>query len=282
MSQLKETFTEQDFQNGEKPRFIEPLKILTCVRETALGYLDAELEKSKNIRNVRPIVLVAVGGYVSVKILNNRDSTGDIDYILDPRTQNEAKVNEKLRRAVREVASRRGYHAEWINDRVSGFVYDNSAQPLVERSVQQNVVLYRSNNLVVYAVEWEWSFARKLRRVATQGREVDIDDAARTLHIINQQRGHPMRRERARDYWQVVRSAIEENAINLVNQKYREKFGRDGFVLDRNGQGQEEGQYGAGRGNGRGNEGGDGRGTEPSRGHAPVHGQARGHASRYL
>lgn len=175
---------------------------------------------------------------MSLTVLKNRVATADIDYILDPATKNEAKMNEKLKRAIRAVASAKGYHPEWVNDRVTGFVYDDTAGPLVQRSVQQHVLLYRSKNLNVFAVEWEWSLARKLRRVATQNRDVDIDDAAVTLHKIVQQRGHPMERQEAKDYWKIVKSAIEDRSIDLVNTRYREHFGTDGFVSNGDGQGQ--------------------------------------------
>jgi hypothetical protein len=146
---------------------------------------------------------------VSLRCLKNRGSTGDIDYILDPATKDEAKINQKLKRAVGAVASAKGYHDEWVNDRVKYFAYDDTLGPLVQRSIQQNVVLYSGEHLMVYAVEWSWSLATKLRRVATQNRDVDIDAAVETLHKINQQRGCPMARQEAKEFSSIAKSAIK-------------------------------------------------------------------------
>jgi hypothetical protein len=46
----------------------------------ALGRLDEEVSKSKNLRKAAPVKIVAVGGYVAVSYLRNRTSTEDINY----------------------------------------------------------------------------------------------------------------------------------------------------------------------------------------------------------
>lgn len=42
---------------------------------------------------------------------------------------------------------------------------------------------------IVYAVKWEWSLARKLKRIGSSNREVDISDAVAMLYEINRRKG---------------------------------------------------------------------------------------------
>lgn len=41
----------------------------------------------------------------------------------------------------------------------------------------QGVVLWQGSNLIIYAAKWEGSLARKLKRIGSHRREVDISDA---------------------------------------------------------------------------------------------------------
>lgn len=47
--------------------------------------------------------------------------------------------------------------------------------------MEQNVVLWRGKNLVIYAVKWEWSLARKVKRIGSTGRDADVSDAVALL-----------------------------------------------------------------------------------------------------
>lgn len=140
------------------------------------------------------IKLLAAGGYVSVTYLQNRHATEDIGYILDPQIANQAKIAEKLHAAVRKVARSRGYALEWFDDKVAQFAVGATRLPLFQESVAQNVVLWRGTNLVIYAIKWEWSLARKLKRIGSS----------------NRRGGAPLQREVARGWKALVYSPIEE------------------------------------------------------------------------
>jgi hypothetical protein len=101
--------------------------------------------------------------------------------LLDPTLKNRVKIEEKLLKAIRSVATKNEYKSYWANDKVGMFAVGDTAQPLFETSVAQDVMLWEGNNLVVYAVEWEWSLARKLKRVGSEKRPTDISDAAALL-----------------------------------------------------------------------------------------------------
>ena len=147
----------------------------------ALFYLDEEIGKSKSLRKAVPLKLVAVGGFVAVSYFHNRASTEDLDYMIDPGLNSMTKIEGKLACAIKAVAYRKGYDEGWVNDNVRMFAVGDSAQPLFQESVEQNVVLWRGKNLVIYAVKWEWSLARKVKRIGSTGRDADVSDAVALL-----------------------------------------------------------------------------------------------------
>ncbi|OJD25467.1 hypothetical protein ACJ73_03163 [Blastomyces percursus] len=80
-------------------------------------YLDEEIGKSKNLRKAAPLQLVAVGGFVAVSYFQNRTSTEDLDYMIDPTLENLSKIEDKLVRAIKNVADKKGYDEGWVNDK---------------------------------------------------------------------------------------------------------------------------------------------------------------------
>lgn len=63
-----------------------------------------------------PIKLIAIGGYVAVGYLKNRDSTHDIDYILEPLVEQNPEARSELRWAMLDVAKEYHLVQDWIND----------------------------------------------------------------------------------------------------------------------------------------------------------------------
>ncbi|KMU85165.1 hypothetical protein CIHG_02947 [Coccidioides immitis H538.4] len=195
MASTKKTFTREDFQQ------------------------DEEIGKSKNLRKAVPIKLVAVGA-----------STEDLDYMIDPALENLTKIEDKLGRAIKNVADKKGYDEGWVNDKVRLFAVGDSAQPLFRDSVAQNVVLWEGKNLIVYAVKWEWSLARKVKRIGSTRREADVSDAVALLRKIVEENGRPISRERAKSWDQIVFTPIEDSALDKVAEEYEKKYESSGFM----------------------------------------------------
>ena len=112
--------------------------ISTC---PALLDLDKAIGKSKNLRKISPIKVITVGGYVAVTYFHNRETTEDIDYILDPEIKDQKKTEAKLQAAVETVALARDYSVEWFNNRVAQFATGPIRAPLFQESIAQDVVL---------------------------------------------------------------------------------------------------------------------------------------------
>ncbi|KAI9890927.1 MAG: hypothetical protein M1814_003426 [Vezdaea aestivalis] len=76
--------------------------------DSALAVLDSQIAKSKNLSTVLPIKIVATGGFVALKVLKNRQSTQDLNFILDPSIPDYSKMQEKLSIAIKSVAKSQG------------------------------------------------------------------------------------------------------------------------------------------------------------------------------
>lgn len=130
MESPTELLTAQDLNQGEGNISILKIQDIDISHYLALIYLDKEVEQSKNLRKISPIKFVAVGGYVSVTYLQNRPTTEDIDYILDPQIEDQVKTEEKLQVAIQKVAKSKGYSSEWFNNKVAQFAVNPTRIPL--------------------------------------------------------------------------------------------------------------------------------------------------------
>lgn len=59
-----------------------------------------------------PIRLITAGGFVAVSYLKNRDSTGDLDYLIDPEFAGDKDIESALQSVVLSVAEQLSYNNE--------------------------------------------------------------------------------------------------------------------------------------------------------------------------
>ncbi|KAI1989907.1 hypothetical protein LOZ53_003473 [Ophidiomyces ophidiicola] len=208
----------------------EGMKGEALAQKLALVCLDEKIGKSKNLRKAAPIKFIVVGGFVAVTYFQNRDTTEDLDYMLDPSLENLGKVKEKLSRAIKTVAKRKGYDDDWVNDKVQVFALGDSAQPLFRDSMAQNIVLWSGKHLIIYAAKWGWSLARKVKRIGSTKRDADVSDAVVLLRKIVEETGKPIPRTRAKSWDQIVFTPIEDSALDRVAEEYEKRYGGPGFV----------------------------------------------------
>lgn len=141
--------------------------------------------------SIAPIRLISLGSSLAVKLCQNRESTWDIDCLLDPNVAVAPDYVEELKAAIARVAAEEGYSKTWLNQQVEVFVARNKRMDLFLRSIDQNIILFQGENLVLYAGWLNWALERKVRRVAhvrerRARKNVDIADAAA---IVRQMRG---------------------------------------------------------------------------------------------
>lgn len=143
-----------------------------------------------------PIRVLTAGGFLAVSYLKNRDSTGDLDYLMDPEYVGDEDIQRALDTAVRNVALRLRYNDEWMNDAMSIFVTKKSRQVLFERALSDGLTLFKGEHLEVLAAPIEWALERKLRRIhgARTDRKVEMDmsDAVAILKHLRTRNNGPL------------------------------------------------------------------------------------------
>lgn len=87
----------------------------------------------------------------------------------------------------------------------------------------QGVVLWQGSNLIIYAAKWEGSLARKLKRIGSHRREVDISDAIEILaHMVNEH-GGPLTWGAIESRDEIMYTPLDNNAITCVAKAYIER-----------------------------------------------------------
>lgn len=167
---------------------------------------------------------------MAVSYLRNRLATEDIDYIIDPNIENLGKIKEKLQKAIIAVARKHNISEEWINGRMELFAVGATKTQLFRESIDQQVVLWRGKNLVIHAAKWEWSLARKLKRIGSERREVDVSDAVEILKIMVDKNNGPLTRDTMKAWNTIVYTPIEDPVLDIVAANFSAKYGVTGIV----------------------------------------------------
>ncbi|KAJ5895244.1 hypothetical protein N7495_006935 [Penicillium taxi] len=191
MTEAKTYLNEEDFRKGTLETVVPSLKAL-----------DREMGADAWIVTFAPIRIIAAGGFLSVSYLKNRDSTGDIDYLLDPEVSDNDDLQSSLHQTIRTVARKMDYNHKWINEDMAIFVTKRSRETLFEQAAKQGITLFRGNNLEILAAPLEWALERKLRRIhaADRGRktECDVVDALALLRELRVRNAGPLDEEEVR------------------------------------------------------------------------------------
>lgn len=149
-----------------------------------------------------PITVLTTGGFVAVNFFRNRQSTGDLDYLLEPQWAYDNDVKGPLQRAVMRAARHLSFVEDWANEEMALFTPKTRREHLFQEAERQNVVLWESTHLRVLAAPWQWSVERKLRRINNNKhhpkRGSDIEDVLTLLKHMKAQRGGPLNREHIR------------------------------------------------------------------------------------
>jgi len=189
----------------------------------ALMELDTELGKLRLSASIIPIRLISIGGYTAVKYLGNRESTFDIDYILDPALEKMNQIKQAIKAAISAVAEARDCQHTWMNDDCRVFTGGPQRRlALFNAALEQNVVLWSSKHLIIYAGQWQWALGLKLRRIAENRSQKDLDDAVCILKVLNNSYD-PL----SKSY---IRGLIpnQSGTFDLIVQSYEAKYGKIG------------------------------------------------------
>ena len=175
--------------------------------------------------------MMSGGGFLAVGLFQNRHSTKDLDYILDPTFDKVKTIHTELAKAAVAVAENQGWPKGWLNDSMQVFTAGDAKQELFQASVSQGEVLWQSRNIIIYAIQWEWQLDRKLKRITTEHppRETDFSDAVELLHRIVKKNNGPVRRETVKSWNTNIFTPVSDGVITDIAGRYMERFGELGI-----------------------------------------------------
>ncbi|KAK2808493.1 hypothetical protein FQN50_004702 [Emmonsiellopsis sp. PD_5] len=204
--------------------------------ERGLLALDAKLGKQDMIVAFAPIKLITAGGFLAVNYLQNRASTGDLDYLLDPEWASDKDIKGLIHDAIHAVADDLRFNYEWANEGMATFVTSSTRKALFEQAHKQDIVLFAGENIHVLAAPIEWALERKIRRVFIANRErkaeFDLSDCLAMLKVLREKNNGPLNYEYIRSLnangFDVVPSG---EAMDSIAATYREKYHEEIFKV---------------------------------------------------
>ncbi|KAJ6167367.1 hypothetical protein N7497_000210 [Penicillium chrysogenum] len=175
-----------------------------------------------------------LGGFVAVSYLKNRESTGDLDFLIDPEFAGDKDIGGALQGAILDVANRLSYNENWVNDDMAIFVTKKTRQALFEQAVKQGVTLFKGQNLEVLAAPIEWALERKLRRIYAANRdrkaEGDSADAVAFLNVLRTRNNGPLDLESIRTMNMNGYDVVPDyKTMQRVADAYRQKYNEEIF-----------------------------------------------------
>ncbi|KAI0477073.1 hypothetical protein GGR56DRAFT_388209 [Xylariaceae sp. FL0804] len=208
------------------------------VTEFAFRVLDEEIGKSELLVSVAPLRCITVGGSLAVMLCGNRESTMDVDVMLDPNIRQADEYWAGFKSAIRQTGKHIGAGDKWMNEDLQIFVAREKREDLFLRSVESNILIYAGENVVIYAGDLYWALERKLRRVTysaergSTGKAVDLPDAAALIHQIRGGMGNPPLSMREIQQYNLnsFDLAPDDQSLRRVARLYYDTYGEDGMV----------------------------------------------------
>ncbi|TAQ85333.1 hypothetical protein B7494_g6343 [Chlorociboria aeruginascens] len=198
-----------------------------------LKRLDQEMAKNDFLYAFAPINVVTVGGFLAVSYFKNRETTGDLDYMIDPQWAQDDEIKSPLKDAIDLVAQEEKFESEWMNDGLQIWATTAASETIFARAYEQNILLFDGKSLRVWAAPFEWALERKLRRIAYSKRgskKGDMGDALALFKHFREANGGPLDME----YFQNLNMngfdmAPEPNHMEKVATEYRDVYKEDLF-----------------------------------------------------
>ncbi|KAH7340593.1 hypothetical protein B0J17DRAFT_652018 [Rhizoctonia solani] len=199
--------------------------------EISLGFELISAHLKNNPPQVRlPVTIVVAGGAVSTLLFRNRKATKDVDFWAPDR-----ETNNVVSEAGREVARRLDYDPFWLNNNMSVFIdTQHTHVGFYERALAQNVTLYESAEIMVYAADWRYQLVQKLVRIEMMSmgpvRGVQLSDIVYLAKAMIDREGRSdMAKNHVRSWYRYTKG-IKDGTFEEVNNAYHDLFGAIVFV----------------------------------------------------
>ncbi|KAL4929250.1 uncharacterized protein BDV17DRAFT_262187 [Aspergillus undulatus] len=197
--------------------------------QEALQALDEELGRFDFIVAFAPIKLITAGGFLAVNYLKNRETTKDLNYLLDPEWATDEDIKAPLEQAILRVSQRFTFRENWANENMASYVTKETRIHLFRKALKQNIILFRGDNVIIYAAPIKWALKRKIRWMFTPGQdrkvEIDMSDLLAMLKYMRDRKGGPLNQEHLRtqslNSFDVV---PDSSGMEQIAAAYREKY----------------------------------------------------------
>ncbi|KAL4802754.1 hypothetical protein BDV18DRAFT_60841 [Aspergillus unguis] len=197
--------------------------------QQALQALDEELGKFDFIVAFAPIKLITAGGFLAVNYLKNRETTKDLNYLLDPEWATDEDIKGPLEQAILRVSERLQLSEQWANEDMALYVTKETRIHLFRKALKQNITLFRGDHLVILAAPIKWAIKRKIRWNFGPGRdrrvETDMSDLLAMLKCLKDRKAAPLTREQLLTQSLYSFDVVPDSAgMEQIAAAYREKY----------------------------------------------------------
>lgn len=195
--------------------------------------LEAALARMANYIDSRhqSLTIITVGGAVNTMLLQNRQSTHDVDFFgTNLNNDQRALLDEAARFAEENSPTPLG--GEWFNNQTMLWLPPNVHQRVTQEALEQDEVVFEERGLKVIAAPWNFAMCGKMNRLVRGGeaRPYDLSDAASYLRHHIERHGGPVRVDRIKDWCGDYRKQTSDGVIRAVGEEYRRLYGEVGIV----------------------------------------------------
>lgn len=176
-----------------------------------------------------PIKLITAGGFLAVNCLKNRETTKDLNYLLDPEWATDEDIKGPLEQAILRVSQRLQLAEQWANEDMALYVTKETRVHLFRKALKQNIILFRGDNLIILAAPIKWALKRKIRWMFAPGPdrkvETDMSDLLAMLRCMRDRKAGPLNPEHLRTQSLNSFDDVPDSAgMGQIAAAYREKY----------------------------------------------------------
>lgn len=177
------------------------------------------------------MTIITVRGAVNTMLLQNRQSTHDVDFF-GTNLNNDQRVllDEAARYAEENSPTPLG--GEWFNSQTMLWLPIDVHRRVTQEALEQDEVLFEERGLKVIVAPWNFALCGKMNRLVREGeaRPYDLSDAASYLRQYIARHGGPVRIGRVDEWCRDYAKRTSGDVISAVGEEYRRQYGEDGIV----------------------------------------------------
>ena len=179
------------------------------------------------------LTIITVGGAVNTLLLQNRQSTHDVDFF-GTNLDNDQRIllDKAAREAERRSAQPLG--GEWFNNQTVQWLPPNVHKRVTAEALALNEIVFQRSGLKVVAAPWNYAMCGKMNRLARASelhRPYDASDAASYLHYyIERSNSGSVSATQVKQWCQDYQKSTSDAVIRAVNAEYRRLYRSDGIV----------------------------------------------------